>query len=53
MRALSADFNSIDEDPELGPFIALGTANEHEELRDLKDSERVLLREPDKVQAEG
>jgi hypothetical protein len=49
MRTLFADFNSIDEDPELGPFIAQGTAREHEEMRGLRDGERVLLREPDEV----
>lgn len=53
MRALFADFNSMDEDPELGRFIALGTAREQAELRGLHEGERVLLREPNELQAEG
>jgi hypothetical protein len=53
MRTFFADFNNLDEDPELGTFIALGTAREHAELRGLREGERVLLREPDELQAEG
>jgi hypothetical protein len=53
MRTLFADFNSMDEDPALGRFIALGTASEHDELRGLRDGERVLLQEPCELQAEG
>ncbi|HEY7834113.1 MAG TPA: hypothetical protein VIG30_11125 [Ktedonobacterales bacterium] len=53
MRELFADFNSLDLDPDLGRYIPLGTAERNEELRGLVDGERVLLKEPNELQAEG
>ena len=53
MRTLFADFNSMDVDDELGRFVPLGTEDRNEELRGLVEGERVLLREPNELQAEG
>jgi hypothetical protein len=52
MRELFADFNSLDEDPDLGRFTALGTESRNEELHGLEEGEHVLLKEPDELQAE-
>jgi hypothetical protein len=53
MRELFADFNSLDEDPELGRFITLGTESRVDELRGLEEGERVLLKEPGELQAQA
>ena len=43
----------MDLDPALGRYIPLGTEGRNEELRGLEDGERVLLKDPDELQAEG
>jgi hypothetical protein len=53
MRELFADFNSMDDDPELGRFIPLGPESRDAELRGLAEGERVLLKDPNQVQAKG
>jgi hypothetical protein len=53
MRELFADFNSLDEDPELGRFITLGAESQVEELRGLEDGEHVLLQDPGELEAEA
>ena len=52
MRELFADFNSLDDDPELGRLITLGAESQTEELRGLEEGEHVLLQDPGELQSE-